>query len=207
MNMNGWHVKELFTLENTLSIYLSIVLKTVLGDSSFKIIFKIFNILLIWDKNVELHTSWPVAKLLQIRPWVYFLLTLNMGMADGILYCLNLNLSMHLRVGSRGLVTFKIKLYVTTFNNSFLLLPVFCQKELHRRCCIRLELNIVTQSTKILKSVRGHSLRSSATLGKYLKNTPSKMPWKYISRDSSHYIKCLYLISNGLNGVNINLLT
>ena len=42
--MNGWHVKELFTIENTLSIYLSIVLKTVLGDSSFKIIFKIFDI-------------------------------------------------------------------------------------------------------------------------------------------------------------------
>ena len=144
MNMNGWHVKGLFAIENTLSIYLSIVLKTVLGDSSFKIIFKIFNILLIWDKNVELHTSWLVAKLLQIRPWVYFLLTLNMGMADGILYCLNLNLSMHFRVGSRGLVTFKTKLYVTTFNNSFLLLPVFCQKEVHLRCYIRLELNIVT---------------------------------------------------------------
>ena len=36
--------KELFTIENILIMYLSIVLKTVLGDSLFKIIFKIFNI-------------------------------------------------------------------------------------------------------------------------------------------------------------------
>ena len=36
--------KELFTIENILIMYLSIVLTTVLGDSLFKIIFKIFNI-------------------------------------------------------------------------------------------------------------------------------------------------------------------
>ena len=39
---------------------------------------------------------------------------------------------------------FKIKLYVTTVNNSFQPLAVFCQEELHLRCCIGLELNIVT---------------------------------------------------------------
>ena len=42
--MYGWRGKELFTIENILIMYLSIVLKTVLGDSSFKIIFKIFDI-------------------------------------------------------------------------------------------------------------------------------------------------------------------
>ena len=118
-----------------------------------------------------LHTCWLVAKLLWIRPWVYLLLTLNIGMANGILYCLNLNLSMHFRVGSRGPVTFKIKLYVTTVKYSLQLLPVFCQKEIHLRCCIGLELNIATQSAKILKGFRGHSPRSSATLGKYEKHT------------------------------------
>ena len=118
-----------------------------------------------------LHTCWLVAKLLWIRPWVYLFLTLNIGMADGILYCLNLNLSVHFRVGSRGPVTFKTKLYVTTVNNSLQLLPVFCQKEIHLRCCIGLELNIVTKSIKILKGFRGHFSRSSATLGKYEKHT------------------------------------
>ena len=32
-------------------------------------------------------------------------------MVDGILYCLNLNLSTHFRVGSRSPATFKTKLY------------------------------------------------------------------------------------------------
>ena len=40
-------------------------------------------------------------------------------MADGILYRLNLNWSMHFRVRSRSPVTFKTKLYVATVNNSF----------------------------------------------------------------------------------------
>ena len=48
-----------------------------------------------------------------------FLLTLNMWIADGILYRLNLNWSMHFRVGSRSPLAFKTKLYVTTVNNSF----------------------------------------------------------------------------------------
>ena len=42
--MYGWHGKELFTIENIFIMYLTITLKTVLGDSSFKIVFKIFNI-------------------------------------------------------------------------------------------------------------------------------------------------------------------
>ena len=35
---------ELFTIENILIMYVSVVLKTVLGNSSFKKKFKIFNI-------------------------------------------------------------------------------------------------------------------------------------------------------------------
>ena len=31
--------------------------------------FKIFSFLLIWDKNLGSHTSWPVAKPLWIHPW------------------------------------------------------------------------------------------------------------------------------------------
>ena len=41
-----------------------------------------------------------------------FLLALNMETADGMLYCLNLNLSMHFRVESRNPATFKTKPYV-----------------------------------------------------------------------------------------------
>ena len=50
------------------------------------------------------------------------------------------------------LITFKTKFYGTKANNSFQLLPVFCHKELHLRCCIGLELSIVT-STKIMKEI------------------------------------------------------
>ena len=53
-------------------------------------------------------------------------------------------LSKHFKVG------FKMKLFVTTVNNSYQLFPIFYHKELHLRCCIGLELNIVT-SAKILK--------------------------------------------------------
>ena len=70
-------------------------------------------------------------------------------------------------VGSRRPVTFKMKLSVLTFNNSFQLLHVFCYKELHLRCCTGLELNIVTWFTTILKGIRGYSPWSSAALGKY----------------------------------------
>ena len=61
-------------------------------------------------------------------------------MADEILYCLDLNLSMDFRVRSRSPVTCKMKLYVTTVNNSFQPLPIFCHKELHLRGHIRLDL-------------------------------------------------------------------
>ena len=88
-------------------------------------------------------------------------------MADGILYCLNLNLSMYFRVGSRSPVTFKTNLYVTTVKNSFRILASSLM--LHRR-----ELNNMTWSTKILKGIEGHLppfLLSSSLLGKYEKLT------------------------------------
>ena len=70
-------------------------------------------------------------------------------------YCLNLNLSMLFRVRSRNPVTFKTDLRVTSVNNSFQSFPIFCHKELHLTCCIEIESNIVTWSTKILKGVGG----------------------------------------------------
>ena len=36
-----------------------------------------------------------------------------------------------------------MKFYVTKVNNNFQLSPIFCCKELHLRCCIELDLNIV----------------------------------------------------------------
>ena len=78
---------------------------------------------------------------------VYLLLTLNIfdifDMPDGILYCLNLNVSMGFKVGFRSRITFKTKFYVTTVNNSFQQLPIFCHKKLHLRCCTKFEWNIV----------------------------------------------------------------
>ena len=100
-----------------------------------------------------------------------FLLTLKTQMPDGILYCLDLNLSVSFRVRFRSRTTFKKKFYVTTVTNSFQPLPIFCHKEVHLRCCIKLELNIVTWSTKILKGIRWHHpwlseiLRGSFALG------------------------------------------
>ena len=50
---------------------------------------------------------------------------------------------------------FKRKLYITTVN-SFQPLPIFCHNEVHLRCHMGLELNIVTWSTKTLKAISGH---------------------------------------------------
>ena len=97
-------------------------------------------------------------------------------MPDRILYCLNLNSSICFRAGSKSPVTFKMKLSVTTVNSSSQLLP-FCHKELHLRCCIEVELNIVTWSTKILKTI-------------------SEIFHIF------HFSHFLHLISNGLKGVN-----
>ena len=46
---------------------------------------------------------------------------------------------MDFRVGSSSPVTCKMKLYVTTVNNSFQPLPILCHKELHLRGCIKLD--------------------------------------------------------------------
>ena len=72
----------------------------------------------------------------------------HVKMADGILYCLNLNLSLCFRFRSWSLVAFQTKLYVTSVNNSFESMPIFCLKELHLRCCIELESNIVKDQQK-----------------------------------------------------------
>ena len=99
--------------------------------------------------------------------FVFLLLTLNI-MMDGILYFLNLNLFLGFRVGSRSPI-FKSKLYVTTVNNNFLLLPIICHKEFHPRCFIRLKWNIVFMIIENSKRCPGTPTWSSATLGKHQK--------------------------------------
>ena len=89
--------------------------------------------------------------------FIDFSLTSNMKMVDGIFYCLNLNLSMHFRVGSRSLVTFKTELFITSVNCSFQSFPIFCHKQLHLRCCIELESNIVTWFSKNSKRYWGYT--------------------------------------------------
>ena len=56
-------------------------------------------------------------------------------MADGILNCFTLHLSMYFRIGSRISVTFKIKFYVRTVNKF--------STEFHVKHGIKPELNIV----------------------------------------------------------------
>ena len=84
-----------------------------------------------------------------------FFASLNMYMPNEILYCLNLNLSICFRAGSRSPVAFKTKLSVTTVSNSFQLFPIFCHKELHLRCCKVLKLKIA-EFTKNLKGIVRH---------------------------------------------------
>ena len=108
-------------------------------------------------------------------------------------------LSMHLRIKPRDSVKFKMKLYITTVINSFQPLSIFCHTELHLKCCIGLELNITTWSTKILKSIKGITM-IDCNLGKIWK-THSPRGHKNISRDFLHYVLCtlsIIKISNGL---------
>ena len=95
-------------------------------------------------------------------------------MADGVLYYLNLNSKMHSRVRSRSPLTFiQSSIYLTAVNNSFQPLTFFCHEEFHLRCCIGLELNIVTYSTKILKGIGGTPyLMIECNLGKIWKTHP-----------------------------------
>ena len=124
---------------------------------------------------------------------------------NGILYCLNLNLSMHFRIRSGRPVTFKTKLSVTTVNNCSQLLTFFCLKELHLRCCIRLELNIVIWFKKNLKGIKEHPPMIECSVGKLWK---AHSPWfpKNTFPEVFH-ISCFAFNINGLNGVNINSLT
>ena len=151
-----------------------------------------------------LHTCWPVAKLLWIRPWVYFLLTLNIGMADGILCCLNLNLSMHFRIGSKGPVTFKTRLYGTTVKTVSSRYLFFVRK--NSILYVAEGLNwILYYNRKSSKSYQGTLLTIQCNLEKIWKTHPPRCPKNTFPEILR--IKCFHLISNGLNGVNINLLT
>ena len=122
-------------------------------------------------------------------------------MPHGILCCLYLNLPMF-RVRSRSHVSLS-QSYVTTFNNSFQPLPIFCHKKLHLRCCIGLELNLVT-SAKILKSIGSIFPLPMIkwNLGKIWKTHCPRYP-KTTFPDVFH-IKCFAFDINGLNGVRLS---
>ena len=75
--------------------------------------------------NVNFEYTWHVVLFF----FCFFLLTLNLYILDGILYYLNnLILSLHFRGVSKSPVIFKMKLYVTTLNNSFQSWPIFVAK-------------------------------------------------------------------------------
>ena len=74
----------------------------------------------------------------------------------------------------------------------------FCLKKLHLRCCIGLELNILTWSTKVLKCIAGNPY----DLEKIWKIHPPRCP-KNTFPKVFHPLSFLHLISNGLNRVNI----
>ena len=65
--MYGWHVYGLFTLENAIIMYLSIVLDIVLGESSFKIISKFLVLyqfgIRIWDP------IWLIEVIYRVYNW------------------------------------------------------------------------------------------------------------------------------------------
>ena len=94
-----------------------------------------------------------------------------------------------------GAVTFKTKLYVKTAN-SFQPLPIFCHKELHLRCHIGLELNIVTWTQTTVTWSTHSMIEKKLTLLDALKTNFQIFFCIKLS--------FLHLLSNGLNGVNIN---
>ena len=102
--------------------------------------------------------------------------------------------------------TFKTMLYETAVN-SFDPLLIFCHKELHLRCCIGLELNIVAWSTKILKAIGGLLSITECNLRKIWKNHPPKCLKSNFPEVFYFKLSFLHLLSNGLNGVYANSLT
>ena len=117
-----------------------------------------------------------------------------------MIYCLNLKLSMCFKVRSKSPVKFRLKLCVTTVNNSFQLLPIFLSQRapgLQLRCWKEFGWNSVT-FTKILKGIVGYPPWLSATLRKYKQFT-------FLNALKIHFqrffaLDCfLYLISNGVD--------
>ena len=125
-------------------------------------------------------------------------------MADGVLYCLNLNSLIHSRVRSRSPLTFNTKLYVTTVNNTFQPLTFFYHEEFHLRCCIGLEYcNMIQKNSKRHRGQPPPHNRGQSW--KIMKNSPSLMPWRYNSRGFIYFLyTSLYiLISMHSNIANI----
>ena len=102
---------------------------------------------------------------------LFFFADFEHVMADVIFYCLNLNLSIYLKVQSRSPVTFKMKLYVLTVNNSFQpLAPSFM---LHRGNWLMWH---DPQNSKRNRGSPPTSLIIQCTLGKIWKTHPPRCP-------------------------------
>ena len=96
-----------------------------------------------------------------------------------------------------------MKLYVTTVNNSFQLLPNFCHKELNRRCCIELRLIIQKNSKRYLGApTPPPPPMIEWNLRKIWKTCSPRCPKIHFQRFFALSFK--HLISNGLNWVNNN---
>ena len=121
--------------------------------------------------EVVLVSLMLTLNILDMMLLLFFLLTLNLYILDGILYYLNnLILSLHFRGVSKSPVIFKMKLYVTTLKNSFQSWPIFCCKEIHFRCCLGVELNI-WKGNKKSERYMGQPIWLNTNLGKYEKLT------------------------------------
>ena len=83
--------------------------------------------------------------------------------------------------------------YLFFTNSNYLLF----KKELHFTCCAELELNILTWSTKIVKSIRRCNISECKT-------QPPRHPKNTFPEAFHVKLRFSHLISNWLNGDNIN---
>ena len=136
-----------------------------------------------------------------------FLLTLNMWMPDGILYCLNLNLSIRFRVGYRGPATLNAKHCNNSQQQFSATTNFFCHRELHLRGCVGLEVNIVTWYAKILKGIGGTLPMIELNLGKIWKtHSPNVFRIKFFAFNKKwtkwNYINSLTYAGCGFKSVS-----
>ena len=127
-------------------------------------------------------------------------------MADGILYYLKLNRSLHFRVRSRSPLTFKTKLYVTNVSNSIQhLAPSWILHRAWTEYCNMIHENSKMYQGSPLPNIHAHIIECN--LGKIWKTHALRCPKNTIPEVFHIKLSILHLIPNGLNQVSINSLT